>query len=300
MQRHAVALVSGGLFGAGLRLSGMTDTQKVQNWLDVFGDWDPTLAFVMGGAILPMAVAWRVAARRDRSYLGATLPPPPRREIDRALILGAVLFGMGWALAGLCPGPALASLSFGGSGGLVFLLAMLGGMVAAPALRTWLAALPALPRPKAARPRSTMDIRALTPTYAVSPQIALEDLAAIKAAGYTTIIDNRPDGEIPPHLHTPHVKAAAEALGLTFVANPVISGALTMDNLALQARVVADATGPVFAYCASGNRCSVVWALMNAGHKPTDELIATPAAFGYSLEHLRAQIDALAAEAGKK
>lgn len=293
MRRYGFALLSGGLFGAGLRISGMTDTLKVQGWLDIFGAWDPTLAFVLGGAILPMAVAWRVAARRERSYLGLALPAAPTRDLDRNLIIGSILFGMGWALAGLCPGPALASISFGGTGGLVFLLAMLGGMVAAPALRARLdAAAPA------ASPRSKMDIRALTPTYAVSPQIELADLPAIKAAGYTTVIDNRPDGEIPPHLHTPHMKAAAEALGLNFVANPVIGGALTMENVRQQSKVMAEATGPVFAYCASGNRCSVVWALMNAGQRSTDDLIGTPAKYGYNLEPLRGQIEALAAETG--
>ncbi|MES2433782.1 MAG: DUF6691 family protein [Pseudomonadota bacterium] len=290
MQRYGFALLSGGLFGAGLRISGMTDTRRVQGFLDVFGAWDPTLAFVMGGAILPMAVAWRVAARLDRSYLGLTLPPPPTRDLDRNLIIGSLLFGMGWALAGLCPGPALASISFGGMGGLVFLLAMLGGMIAAPSLRRRLDG-------AAASPRSKMDIRALTPTYAVSPQIELSDLPAIKAAGYTTVIDNRPDGEIPAHLHTPHMKAAAEALGLQFIANPVIGGALTTENLRAQAAALAEATGPVFAYCASGNRCSVVWALMNAGQRSTDDLISTPAKYGYNLEPLRGQIEALAAEA---
>ena len=292
MRRYGFAVLSGGLFGAGLLISGMTDTRKVQGWLDVFGAWDPTLAFVLGGAILPMAVAWRVAARMERSYLGQALPPAPARNIDRSLIAGSILFGMGWALAGLCPGPALASIGFGGLGGLVFLLAMLGGMVAAPVLRARLdAAAPA------ASPRSKMDIRALTPTYAVSPQIEPSDFAAIKAAGFTTVIDNRPDGEIPAHLHTPHMKAAAEALGLRFIANPVIGGALTMENVRLQSQVMAEATGPVFAYCASGNRCSVVWALMNAGQRSTDDLIRTPAKYGYNLEPLRGQIEALAAEA---
>ncbi len=293
MRHLGFAILSGGLFGAGLRISGMADTRRVQGWLDVFGTWDPTLAFVLGGAILPMAVAWRVAARRERSYLGLALPPAPSRDLDRNLIAGSILFGMGWALAGLCPGPALASISFGGVGGLVFLLAMLGGMVAAPALRARLdGAAPA------ASPRSKMDIRALTPTYAVSPQIEPTDLPAIKAAGFTTVIDNRPDGEIPAHLHTPHMKAVAEALGLHFIANPVIGGALTMENVRLQSQVMADATGPVFAYCASGNRCSVVWALMNAGQRSTDDLIRTPAKYGYNLEPLRGQIEAVAAEAG--
>lgn len=139
-----------------------------------------------------------------------------------------------------------------------------------------------------------MDIRALTPSYAVSPQIDLADLPAIKAAGFTTVIDNRPDGEIPPHLHTAEMRAAAEALGLTFVANPVIGGALTMDNVTAQRAAIEAATGPVFAYCASGNRSSVVWALAHAGKLPTDDLINIPARFGYQLDHLRPTLDQLA------
>ena len=143
-----------------------------------------------------------------------------------------------------------------------------------------------------------MDIRPLTPGYAVSPQIEPSDLPAIKAAGYVMVIDNRPDGEIPPHLHTAEMRRAAEALGLTFVANPVIGGALTMENVTAQAQAMAAATGPVFAYCASGNRCSVVWALTQAGCRPADELIGVPARFGYNLEPLRGQIEALAAQRG--
>ena len=139
-----------------------------------------------------------------------------------------------------------------------------------------------------------MDIRPLTPDYAVSPQIAPSDLPAIKAAGYTTILDNRPDGEIPAELHTPAMRAAAEALGLRFVANPVIGGALTMQNVQAQAAAMAESPGPVFAYCASGNRCSIVWALANAGKRPADELVGLPARFGYQLDHLRPQIEALA------
>ncbi|HEY6919087.1 MAG TPA: TIGR01244 family sulfur transferase [Tabrizicola sp.] len=139
-----------------------------------------------------------------------------------------------------------------------------------------------------------MDIRAITPDYAVSPQIEPGDLPAIKAAGYVTVIDNRPDGEIPPHLHTLAMRQAAEALGLVFVANPVIGGQLTMDNVTAQAAAIAASTGPVFAYCASGNRSSIVWALANAGKLPTDDLVGLPARFGYQLEHLRPQIEALA------
>ena len=128
------ALLAGGLFGAGLHLSGMTDTTKVQGWLDVFGQWDPTLAFVMGGAILPMMVAWRLT-RVTRPLVGGAFPPAPLPELDRRLIVGSVLFGMGWGLAGLCPGPAIASLSYGGISGIVFLAAMLTGMFVAPGLR---------------------------------------------------------------------------------------------------------------------------------------------------------------------
>ena len=139
-----------------------------------------------------------------------------------------------------------------------------------------------------------MDIRALTPTYAVSPQIDPADLPAIKAAGYTTIIDNRPDGEIPPDLHTDVMRRAAEALGLAFVANPVIGGAMTMDNVTAQRAAIEAASGPVFAYCASGNRSSVVWALAHAGQMPVDDLIGIPARFGYQLEHLRPTLQGLA------
>lgn len=142
MARVLFALLSGGLFGAGLLVSGMVDTLKVQGWLDVFGQWDPTLAFVMGGAILPMAVAWRVAAKRQRSVLGFDLPPPPAQEVKSDLVIGSVLFGIGWALAGLCPGPALASLGFGGVQGLVFFGAMCAGMLYMPWVRSRLAPAP--------------------------------------------------------------------------------------------------------------------------------------------------------------
>lgn len=131
--RHLMSLIAGSLFGAGLFLSGMTDTTKVQGWLDVFGAWDPTLAFVMGGAILPMMVAWRLTEGRT-PLAGETFPQAPGSLIDRKLVMGSVAFGAGWGLAGLCPGPAIASLSYGGAGGLVFLAAMLLGMGAAPRL----------------------------------------------------------------------------------------------------------------------------------------------------------------------
>ncbi len=135
MQRVIFAAIAGGLFGAGLLVSGMTDTNKVQGWLDVFGAWDPTLAFVLGGAILPMLVAWQIASRRAAPALGGTFPGRPDPRLGHNLVLGSVLFGAGWGLVGLCPGPAIASISWGGTGGVVFLVAMLAGMVAAPPIR---------------------------------------------------------------------------------------------------------------------------------------------------------------------
>ena len=129
--RTMIAFVTGGLFGLGLVISGMTNTTKVQGWLDVFGTWDPTLAFVLGGAILPMLIAWRVADRRETAILGTPIPAPSEPLIDRRLVTGSVMFGAGWALVGFCPGPAMASLGFGGLSGVIFMAAMLIGMSAA-------------------------------------------------------------------------------------------------------------------------------------------------------------------------
>ncbi|GAA6193940.1 DUF6691 family protein [Phaeobacter sp. NW0010-22] len=131
--RIFIALLAGAFFGAGLFVSGMTDTTKVQGWLDVFGNWDPTLAFVMGGAIIPMFIAWRLTPNR-KPLAGGDFPSLPRPELDHRLIVGSILFGIGWGLAGLCPGPAIASLSYGGTSGIVFLVAMIVGMGAAPQL----------------------------------------------------------------------------------------------------------------------------------------------------------------------
>lgn len=142
--RLVFAFLAGGLFGTGLFLSGMTDTAKVQGWLDIFGAWDPTLAFVMGGAMIPMALAWLVTRRRTASISGTAFPPQPSTQIDRKLVLGSVMFGMGWGLVGLCPGPVIASISYGGSGLFIFLAAMLTGMAIAPVLRVRLeSAIPA-------------------------------------------------------------------------------------------------------------------------------------------------------------
>lgn len=139
-----------------------------------------------------------------------------------------------------------------------------------------------------------MEIRPLTPTYAVSPQLETADLADVKAAGFVAIINNRPDAEIMPFLHTKIMQDAAEAAGLVYFANPIIGGMMTMENVTEQAAAIKAAGGPVLAYCASGNRSSIVWALAHAGQMPTDDLIAIPARFGYQLENLRDQLDAMA------
>lgn len=139
-----------------------------------------------------------------------------------------------------------------------------------------------------------MDIRHLTDSYAVSPQITPDDVATLAEAGFTTIICNRPDGEIPPEVQADAIRQAVEGAGLRFVVNPVIGGAITMENVTAQGAALTDSSGPVLAYCASGNRSSIVWALSQAGQRPTDELIAIPAKFGYALEPFRPTLEQLA------
>ena len=127
-RRLMPALVAGTLFGAGLTLSGMTDPQRVRGFLDLFGQWDPTLAFVMGGAVLVMAVAWRLRRHMGHPLFAEKFALPDRSDLDARLILGSALFGVGWGLAGLCPGPAIASLALAPAAVLPFVVAMLAGM----------------------------------------------------------------------------------------------------------------------------------------------------------------------------
>jgi uncharacterized protein len=131
----SAAFLSGLVFAAGLVLGGMTDPQKVQAFLDVggiaSGRWDASLAFVMGGALLVSYFAFRSVTGRKTPWFAPTFELPARKDIDALLVIGAVMFGAGWGLAGYCPGPALASLLTGGSDVLVFVGAMVVGMVAA-------------------------------------------------------------------------------------------------------------------------------------------------------------------------
>ncbi len=122
------ALLSGLIFGLGLIASGMTSPAKVKGFLDLFGAWDPSLALVMGGAIAVGAVAYSVARRRTVSWTGAHMEIPSSTVIDRRLLLGGVLFGAGWGIAGFCPGPALVAASAGSMAALGFVVAMLVGM----------------------------------------------------------------------------------------------------------------------------------------------------------------------------
>ncbi len=127
MPVHLVALASGALFGAGLAVSHMVDPAKILGFLDVAGDWDPSLAFVMGGAVAVTAVAFPLVLRRPRPLGVWRYSISAARAIDGRLVGGAGLFGVGWGLVGLCPGPAIASLAFGRIETVVFLVAMVAG-----------------------------------------------------------------------------------------------------------------------------------------------------------------------------
>lgn len=116
------------IFGLGLILSGMTDPAKVLGFLDLFGNWDPSLALVMGGAIAVGLFAFAIAKKRKQSVLGGAMYLPKATQIDKRLVLGALVFGAGWGLAGFCPGPALVSMASGEMKALVFVAAMLAGM----------------------------------------------------------------------------------------------------------------------------------------------------------------------------
>jgi uncharacterized membrane protein YedE/YeeE len=127
MQRF-LEFLAGLVFGWGLLLSGMTDPGKVQGFLDLAGAWDPSLAFVMGGAIAVGALAFGLAKRRTTTFLGGVMQLPTSRQIDKPLVIGSLVFGAGWGLAGFCPGPGLVSMAAGEWKAAVFVAAMLGGM----------------------------------------------------------------------------------------------------------------------------------------------------------------------------
>lgn len=114
MRRAVISFISGGLFGAGLVISQMTDPMKVVSFLDVFGNWDPSLAFVMGGALLVTLLGYRLVLGKEKPVFDGKFHLPTSKDIDGRLVGGALFFGVGWGLSGLCPGPALAISSYGG------------------------------------------------------------------------------------------------------------------------------------------------------------------------------------------
>lgn len=128
MLRNITALLAGILFGLGLSVSQMVNPQKVIGFLDLFGNWDPSLLFVMGSALVVTTVGFRFAISRPTPVLDSEFQIPTNQKIDRRLAIGSVLFGMGWGLVGLCPGPAIAALSIGGAPVLVFFVAMGAGI----------------------------------------------------------------------------------------------------------------------------------------------------------------------------
>ncbi len=129
-----IALVAGLLFGLGLLLSGMANPTKVVGFLDLAGNWDPSLALVMAGAIGAALPAFTMARKRSTAWAGCALALPSATQIDAPLVLGSLTFGVGWGLAGYCPGPALVSLGTGSVPAVVFVLAMIAGM----AIHAWL------------------------------------------------------------------------------------------------------------------------------------------------------------------
>jgi uncharacterized membrane protein YedE/YeeE len=144
--QRALEFLLGLLFGLGLLLAGMTDPAKVLAFLDLAGAWDPSLALVMGGAIAVGLGAFAMAKRRQRTLLGGPLMLPTATAIDRGLLIGSALFGVGWGLAGFCPGPALVSLGLGDGHVVVFVAAMFGGMAVSEVLE-WLRLKRASPAP---------------------------------------------------------------------------------------------------------------------------------------------------------
>lgn len=130
MRATLVPLVSGTMLGAGLTIGGMTDPARVRGFLDLFGAWDPTLAFVMGGAVLVMALAWSVQRRLQRPLFSESFALPNRSDITPRLVGGSALFGIGWGIAGLCPGPGFAALAIAPGPAAIFVAAMLAGMAA--------------------------------------------------------------------------------------------------------------------------------------------------------------------------
>ena len=245
--QHLIALIVGMLFGAGLALSGMADPARVRGFLDLFGTWDPTLAFVMAGAIVPMAIAWRVQKRLGKPLLAGQFDLPTSTLWDTKLALGAVLFGVGWGIAGLCPGPAIAALALAPASVGWFVLAMLAGMLLHRAQTTFT-------DKKAPITKASLQVQALNPHISVSVQIQIAHVDEIAALGFRSIICNRPDFEAPEQPLAQDIAAAADAAGIKFAYIPTASTAPDAVACWAMAEALKTLPQPVLAFCRTGAR----------------------------------------------
>jgi uncharacterized membrane protein YedE/YeeE len=143
IMRSFILFAAGLIFGMGLYLSGMTQPSKVQGFLDIFGHWDPSLAFVMAGAIAVGFLAFSVVKRRSRTFLGDELRLPPIGKVDKPLVVGSFIFGVGWGLSGVCPGPAIFNVGLFDLTAVIFVVSMAAGMAMNRLIRNMLAANPA-------------------------------------------------------------------------------------------------------------------------------------------------------------
>ncbi len=259
--KHRISEFAVGLiFGIGLILSGMTDPGKVLGFLDLFGAWDPSLALVMGGAILVGIFAFALAKKRSTTFLGGALQLPNSKDIDKRLLAGGLLFGAGWGLAGLCPGPAIVSLGAGQPKAAVFVLVMLVGMV----LFEWYERrMQSVGRQKKADLLPA--IRQVNAAFSVAGQRKIGDLAAVAAQGFATLINNRPDGEGgSAQPLSRDIEQAALAAGLHYVYLPVVPCAITPAQALAMRETLASAPAPVLAFCLSGNRSAQLYTLAQA------------------------------------
>lgn len=257
MKHRISEFAVGLLFGIGLILSGMTDPGKVIGFLDLAGAWDPSLALVMGGAILVGVFAFALAKKRTTTFLGGALHLPSSRDIDKRLLAGSLLFGAGWGLAGFCPGPAIVSLGGGEPKAAVFVLAMLAGM----AIFEWSEG-----RVHGGKKLQTAHnapvTRPLNASFSVAGHLQPGDIAAVAAQGFATVINNLPDGEGGrTQALSRDIEQAAQAAGLHYVYLPVIAGAITPAQVHAMREALASAPAPVLAFCRSGARSAQLYTL---------------------------------------
>lgn len=264
MKHRISEFAVGLLFGIGLILSGMTDPGKVIGFLDLAGAWDPSLALVMGGAILVGIFAFALAKKRTTTFLGGALHLPNSRDIDKRLLAGSLLFGAGWGLAGFCPGPAIVSLGSGQPKAAVFVLAMLAGMAIFEwsELRMQGAGAKTPTKPKA---HNLPALRQVSSAFSVAGQLTAHDVTAVAEQGFATLMNNRPDGEGgSTQALSSDIEQAALAAGLHYVYLPVIAGAITPAQALAMRDALVTAPAPVLAFCRSGTRSAQLFKLAEA------------------------------------